>query len=245
MIDRIAPTERSSGRAAGFQSWRHLLFLHWQVPVNAVQALLPKGLTADTFEGRAYVGVVPFTMRDVRPRWSPSIPGISDFHELNVRTYVHQEGRNPGVWFFSLDAAKLVAVLAARALWHLPYHWASMSLVLDDDRVHYQSRRLWPEPIPADFEARYRIGKPVGHARPGTFEHFLAERYILFAETAPGRLSIGRVHHTPYPLHHADLIEWREWMVKAAGLPEPQGEPHVLYSPGVDVEVFALRSAAV
>jgi hypothetical protein len=244
MIDRISPTRRTPGRAAGYQRWRHLLFLHWPLPVDAVQALLPKGLTVDTFEGRAYVGVVPFTMRDVRPWWSPSIPGISHFHELNVRTYVHHEGRDPGVWFFSLDAAKLIAVLAARTLWHLPYHWAEMKLSLDGDLVHYQSRRRWPEPTPADFECRYRIGDPMGHARPGTLEHFLAERYVLFAETSPGRISIGRVHHTPYPLHRAELMEWRESVVKAAKLPEPQGEPHVLYSPGVDVDVFALRPVA-
>src|SRR5262245_6953235 len=243
-MDRISSTPRPPGRPAGPRTWRRLLFLHWQVPLDTVQALVPNALTVDTFEGRAYVGVIPFTMRDVRPWWSSSIPGISHFHELNVRTYVHHEGRDPGVWFFSLDAAKLIAVLAARALWQLPYYWADMQLSLDGDRVHYQRGRRWPEPTPADFEARYRIDNPTGHAQPGTFEYFLAERYILFSETSAGRLSIGRVHHTPYPLHHAELIEWRESMLKAAGLPEPQGEPHVLYSPGVDVDVFALQPVA-
>jgi hypothetical protein len=208
--------------------------------VESIQALVPAGLTVDTFEGRAYVGVVPFTMRDVAPWWSPPVPGISNFHELNVRTYVHHEGRNPGVWFFSLDAAKLIAVLAARAAWHLPYYWAAMRLKIDGDEVYYRSTRRWPEPKPADFEARYRIGKATGSAEPGTFDHFLAERYVLFSAPGPGPLKIGRVHHRPYPLHHAEVMEWRESMVTAAGLPEPQGKPHVLYSPGVDVEVFAL-----
>src|SRR5215212_7393217 len=123
-MDRIAPTRRPEDRPAGFQRWRHLLFLHWEVPAAAVQALLPAELDVDTFEGRAYVGVVPFTMRDVSPWWSPSVPGISNFDELNVRTYVHYKGSEPGVWFFSLDAASTLAVAAARAGWSLPYYRA-------------------------------------------------------------------------------------------------------------------------
>jgi uncharacterized protein YqjF (DUF2071 family) len=241
-MDRLAPTARPDGRPAGFQRWRTLLFLHWEVPVPAVQALLPPGLTADTFEGRAYVGVVPFTMRDVSPWWAPSVPGISNFHELNVRTYVHQDGDRPGVWFFSLDAAASIAVLIARAFWHLPYHRATMDLAQDGDWVHYRSRRRWPGPTPAECEVKYRIGEDLGSARPGTFEHFLAERYILYARSGAG-LSIGRVHHRPYPLRRAEVEQVRQTMVEAAGLPAPQGSPLALYSPGVDVDVYALEPA--
>lgn len=241
-MDRISPTERPPGRPAGSQRWRHLLFLHWEVSAEALRPLLPEALSIDTFEGRAYVGVVPFTMRDVRPRWSPSVPGISNFHELNVRTYVHHEGSRPGVWFFSLDAAKLIAVVAARVGWSLPYHFASMALEVQGDEVRYRSRRLAAGSTPASFEARYRIGEPLGAAAPGTFEHFLAERYILYARSGDGSLRLGRVHHRPYPLQRAEVLELRQSMVQAAGLPAPGDEaaPHALYSPGVDVDVYGL-----
>jgi uncharacterized protein YqjF (DUF2071 family) len=205
-----------------------------------VKALLPEGLEVDTWEGQAWVGVVPFAMFDVSPWWAPSVPGISNFLELNVRTYVHRGERAPGVWFFSLDAAKALAVLLARTGWDLPYHFSSMELDRDGDLVRYSSKRLYPGPTPADFKGSYRIGEPIGEATPGTFEHFLAERYVLYASGSSG-LRIGRVHHAAYPLHRAELegtVE--ESLVVAAGLPQPVGAPHVLYSPGVDVDVFAL-----
>ncbi|WP_437736622.1 YqjF family protein [Sorangium sp. So ce1335] len=242
-MDRLAPTLRPRGRPAGFQRWRELLFLHWETPVAALRAVVPPGLTLDTFEGRAYVGVVAFTMRDVTPWWSPSVPGISNFHELNVRTYVHRDGRDPGVWFFSLDAAKAIAVMIARAGWHLPYHFASMDIEARGGEVQYRSERRWPGPVPARFEARYRVGEPIGTAAPGTFEHFLAERYLLFAAHR-GELRVGQVHHAPYPLHRAEVSHVEESVVAAAGLPATEGAPHVLYSPGVDVDIFALGPAA-
>ncbi len=247
-MDRLAPARRPDDRPAGFQRWRTLAFLHWEVPVEAVTALLPEGLEVDTFEGRAYVGVVPFTMRDVSPWWSPSVPGVSNFHELNVRTYVHAGGR-PGVWFFSLDAASSIAVLAARTGWHLPYHRASMSLEEEDGEVRYRSRRLWPAPKPADLAVRYRVGEPLGEAVPGTFEHFLGGRCLLFASSKlsppPGAvapLMSGQVHHHPYPLCRAEVSEVTESVVAACGLPASSGPPHALYSPGVDVDVFALKA---
>lgn len=239
MIDRISPTERPLGRPQGFQRWRTLLFLHWEVPEAALRPLLPEELSIDTFEGRAYVGVVPFTMRDVAPRWAPSVPGISNFHELNVRTYVHHRGQDPGVWFFSLDAAGTIAVLAARAGWDLPYHRASMDLQINGNEVRYSSRRLFPGPKPADLSVRYQIGEALGPAAPGTFEHFLAERYILFARGRKG-LRIGKVHHKPYPLQRATVLECEQSMVRAQGLPHPEGPPLALYAAGVDVDIFPL-----
>src|SRR5262249_16954314 len=98
LMDRIAPTRRPPDPPAGFQRWRTLAFLHWEVPAEGVAALIPQELSVDTFEGRAWVGVVPFTMKDVSPWWAPSVPGVSNFHELNVRTYVHLRGDHPGVW---------------------------------------------------------------------------------------------------------------------------------------------------
>jgi uncharacterized protein YqjF (DUF2071 family) len=240
VIDRISPTERPLGRPQGFQRWRTLLFLHWEVPAEALQALLPPQLTVDTFEGRAYVGVVPFTMRDVAPRWSPSVPGISHFHELNVRTYVHCEGKNPGVWFFSLDAAGSIAVLVARAGWDLPYHRASMDMQVTGDEVRYSSRRLWPGPKPAELSVHYRLGEVLGPAVPGTFEHFLAERYVLFAGGKKG-IRMGRVHHKPYPLQRATVLSCEHSMIKVQGLPQADTAPLSLYASGVDVDIYGLE----
>jgi uncharacterized protein YqjF (DUF2071 family) len=240
-MDRIAAAERPDGRPAGFQRWRNLLFLHWEVPEAALRPLLPEALSIDTFEGKAWVGVVPFTMRDVSPWWSPSVPGISNFHELNVRTYVHYQGRDPGVWFFSLDAARLVAVLIARAGWHLPYFFADMAMDVRGDEVGYASRRRWPTTVPAELSTRYRVGEALGPSEPGSFQHFLVERYILYTAMDDGALRLGRVHHRPYLVRRAHVLELSQTMVQAAGLPSSAGVPHALYSPGVDVDVYALE----
>jgi uncharacterized protein YqjF (DUF2071 family) len=205
-----------------------------------VQATLPERLQLDTFEGRAYVGVVPFTMRDVSPWWSPSVPGVSNFHELNVRTYVSCDGV-PGVWFYSLDAANALAVAVARVGWSLPYHKASMRIEEENQVVRYTSSRRWPKPVPADFTATYRIEavEPV-RAIPGTLTHFLVERYVLFAEASGGVLRSGRVHHEPYPLTPVVVDEVEDTMVQAAGLTPTSALPLAHYSPGVDVDVYAL-----
>jgi uncharacterized protein YqjF (DUF2071 family) len=243
-MDRTSQAIRPEGRPAGFQRWRKLLFLHWEVDAAEVAKLLPAGVDVDTFEGKAYVGVVPFTMLDVAPRWSPSVPGISNFHELNVRTYVHLGGRDPAVWFFSLDAASSIAVLAARAGWHLPYHRASMELDVDDDNISYMSRRLWPGPKPAEFQCRYRIGEALPVSVDGTFQHFVAERYLLIAKAGDGSLSIGQVHHHPYELRKAHVEELEQSMTTAAGLAVPNVAPHAVYCEGVDVDIYALRPAS-
>ena len=183
------------------QEWRDLLFLHWVVPTDEIQKLLPPGLRVDTFEGAAYIGLVPFSMRNVRPVWSPSVPWLSHFHECNVRTYVVDERDGvPGVWFFSLDAANPVAVALARGLWKLPYFRAQMRLTRHGDgSIDYQTRRTGPKPLPADCRVSY---VPIGEAqaaRPGTREFFFAERYVLYASGTKGKLLRGRVHHTPIP----------------------------------------------
>jgi len=241
MIDRLSPTRRPDQRVRGYQKWRSLLFLHWSLPVEAVQRLLPPGLSVDTFEGRAFVGVIPFTMRGVRPRFAPAVAPVSNFHELNVRTYVHHEGRDPGIWFFSLEAANSLAVRLARRFWHLPYQRARMSMETQGNEVRYASERLWPGPLPARFRARWRTGEELGTAQPGTFEHFLVERYILYADLGPRGLRLGRVHHHPYLLRKAELLELDQDLLAPAGLPPVEGAPHVLHSPGVDVEVFGLQ----
>ncbi len=244
-IDRISPTRRPDGRPVMRQQWRDLLFLHWKVPLATLRPLIPPTLEIDKFEDEAYVGLVPFTMRNVRPVWSPAVPLLSNFHEVNVRTYVHSGGRNPGVWFFSLDAANLIAVQIARTVWKLPYYFAGMRLTKEEapdgqSRLQYVSHRKFPQPTPAEFAIDYTsAGHPLP-ASPGTLEHFLAERYLLYA-ARNHRLYCGQVHHTPYPLQTADVHSLTETLITAAGICRPDVLPIVHYASGVDVEIFPLR----
>lgn len=230
-----------------FQQWRRLLFLHWTVPAESLQSQLPPSLQLDTFEGKAYVGLVPFTMTGVRPVWAPPMRRLSDFHEINVRTYVHHNGRNPGVWFFSLDAANATAVRLARAWYRLPYHFARMSMDCDLGihavplTVQYRTERLWPGPTPASALIRYCVADNGPAPAPaGTLEHFLAERYILYSYSR-GHLYLGRVHHTAYPLQPAQLLSLDETLLSAAGISRPDEPPLVHYASGVNVEVFPLH----
>lgn len=239
-IDRISPTRRPPGRAAQRQSWWELLFLHWPVPIEQLRPLVPSRLEIDTHDGRAYVGLVPFTMTGVRPIWSPEVPGLSSFHEVNVRTYVHLEGRDPGVWFLSLDASSRIAVLVARATYHLPYRFAQMNLTRGPaGDVRYSSDRRWPGPKPAICTLKYGPVGPASPAAPGTLEHFLTERYVLYAERR-GRLYRGRVHHAPYPLQKAEFTDLDESLLAAAGVHHGNETPLAHYAKGVSVEVFGL-----
>lgn len=243
-VDRISPTLRPTGRrVVQRQSWRDLLFLHWRVPAALLAPHVGPGLTIDTFEGEAWVGVVPFTMRGVRPVWAPPVPWLSNFHETNVRTYVHRDGRDPGVWFFSLDAANAIAVWLARTLWHLPYHHARMSLDRRPDRsIAYESARFGATGT-ASLRVRCEPGPGVGTAATGTLEEFLVERYLLYTRDRRGRLRCGQVHHPRYPLQSARVLELEESLLSAAGLGRGAEPPLAHYAAGVDVDVFGLLPA--
>ena len=241
-IDRITPTLEPDRQVLLHQNWHHLLFLHWEIPPGELQALLPPRLTLDTFEGKAYIGLVPFTMTGVRPILTPPLPWISSFHEVNVRTYVHCEGRDPGVWFFSLDASSRIAVAAARAAYHLAYFEAEMDLRVGKGALpvfELDSRRTDPRGTkPANAHVRYRaLEGPVQPATPGTLEHFLIERYILYARSE-SQLYRARVHHTPYVLLEPQLDHLEETLIWAAGIKRPDRIPLMHYSPGVSVEIF-------
>jgi hypothetical protein len=242
VIDQAAPAGRPAGRAAMLQRWSELLFLHWEVPAAVLRPLVPDLLDVDTFDGRAYVGLVPFRMSRIRPPWGFALPLLSRFPEINLRTYVRRAGRAPGVWFFSLDAANPLAVLVARAAFRLPYNLARMRVAVEGARVAYESRRLWPGPKPAACHVDYEpVGAPAA-AGPGTLAHFLVERYVLYT-LARGRLHEGRVHHPPYELQAARVSGLRESLRAAAGLPPRETEPLAHYVSAVDVELFALREA--
>jgi uncharacterized protein YqjF (DUF2071 family) len=245
-IDRITPTLEPDQQVLMHQNWHHLLFLHWEIPPADLQALLPPRLELDTFEGKAYVGLVPFTMTGVRPILLPPLPGVSSFHEVNVRTYVHLDGQDPGVWFFSLDASSKLAVAAARAAYHLPYFDAEISFRISERPlpvVECDSRRADERgTMPANLHIRYGpVEGPVAPAVPGTLEHFLCERYILYAQDEERRLHRARVHHQPYPLQRADVTALDETMIWAAGLRRAEGVGLRHYAREVNVKIYSLE----
>ncbi len=249
-IDRVGPTREPGQWPVMRQNWRELLFVHWAVPAEELRPLVPPQLDLDLFDGTAYVGLVPFTMTGVRPVGLPAVPGLSNSHETNVRTYVHLAGRDPGVWFFSLDAANRVAVALARGLYHLPYYSARMFLERepaarpDDGRpILYAGVRCRPRPRPASYLIRACPTGSIQPARPETLEHFLIERYILYA-LANDRLYQGRVHHQAYPLQRADVLSLDESLLTAAGVRRPDTDPLGHFAAGVDVKVYALQPVA-
>jgi uncharacterized protein len=245
-IDRISPTLEPDQPVLLHQNWHHLLFLHWEVPVAELQALLPLRLTADTFEGKAYVGLVPFTLTGVRPIMVPPLPWISSFHEVNVRTYVHCEGRDPGVWFFSLDASSSIAVAAARAAYKLPYFGADIDFHVHPGAfptIDFDSHRTDERgAMPADVHVRYKpMEGPVTPAAPGTLEHFLVERYILYAENEQRDLYRARVHHQPYPVQRVEVSGLQETLIWAAGIKRSEQPAYSHYASEVNVNVYPLE----
>jgi uncharacterized protein len=245
--DRLAVRTRPTGREpVMYQRWDDLLFLHWSYDPLAIQSMLPSGLTVDTFEGKAYIGIVPFFMRDVRPSFCPRLPSISDFLELNVRTYVYDESGTPGVWFYSLDANQWLAVRAARRFFSLPYFDCKMKAEKNGRtaEIRYLShRRGTNEDLSSCFQYRPLGGMRL--AQPGTLEFFLIERYVLFARSARHTRPLsGRVCHQPYPLLDAEVTEWDDAAFELDGLTRPgRDADHVVMSPGVEVEVFSLEAS--
>lgn len=238
-LDRIGPTRRPAGPSDGTQQWRSLLFCHWRVPVSALRPLVPSALGIDTFDGQAWIGLVPFAMRSIRPWWLPRRLAF-DFLETNVRTYVHCNGR-PGVWFFSLDASSRLAVWAARLGWSLPYFHARMQASQADGWIHYRSSRGSGRP---GLKISFRPGESLGTATPGSLEHFLFERYLLFVEKRK-QIYEGQVHHAPYQIQAAEAGILEDQLLAAAGWDPAARRPDLChFSPGVDVEVFRIRPLA-
>lgn len=240
---RRAP-HRPDGRPAIRFRWRSLLFLHWRLPAETLRPLIPAGLEIDLFDDSAWIALVPFTMDRIRHRWMPPIPTFSAFHECNVRTYVIRDGE-PGVWFFSLDAASRLAVWGARTLWHLNYKYAHIMLDDNGNHVRYAvSRRHAPR---ATMRAAWTVGAPRPIAREGTLEHFLTERYQMYAADPRGRLFRGRILHDPWPLHEAMLHELDDGLIAAAGVTLPaarfEAPDSILASPSIMVDAWPLERA--
>jgi uncharacterized protein YqjF (DUF2071 family) len=238
-MDRIGPTLRPRGQHQGFQRWHRLLFSHWTVPESVLRPLVPASLSLDTFDGRCFVGVVAFTMQNIRPwRWAPTIPGGTEFGEINLRTYVHLDGAEPGVFFFSLDAAHRLIVIAARSFWGLPYFYSDVRVRDSDPEISFTSTR---KAAHVEFAAHAHVGSRLAVAAPDSLEFFLCERYQFYVEMR-GRLCRARVHHEPYLLHSVERSQVDTTLLAAAGLPTGGERTRDLFSPGVDVDVFALEN---
>jgi uncharacterized protein YqjF (DUF2071 family) len=221
------------------QSWHDLLFAHWPVDARALRERVPQGLELDLFEEQAWLGVVPFDMTNVAPRFVPAVPGISAFPELNVRTYVTVGGK-AGVYFFSLDAESAIAVALARAMLKLPYYTASIDVARQDGWVDYWSERLADNHAPpAEFEGRYRPIGPVQHARPGSLEYFLTERYCLYNVDEEFKAYRLEIHHPPWELQIAEADITLNTMAEASGIRLPSMAPLVHYSRRQDVVAWA------
>ncbi len=219
------------------QSLHDLLFAHWPVERSVLEPHLPPGLTLDTFESCAWVGVVPFRMSGIRLRGLPPVPGTSAFPELNVRTYV-TDGTKPGVWFFSLDAANALAVAVARAWFHLPYLRARMRCEAEGDAIVYDSERTHRGAAKGAFRGRYGPDGAPYLSSPGTLEHWLTERYCLYAESPRGLLR-GEIHHVPWPLQPAWAEIETNTIAEASGIALPDTDPLLHFVRRIDVPCWA------
>jgi uncharacterized protein YqjF (DUF2071 family) len=220
------------------QTWDDLLFAHWRVPAEALRPLVPVSLPVDTFDGSAWLTVTPFEISGLRLHGTPPVPGLSRFPELNVRTYTSLDGM-PGIWFFSLDAGSAAAVAAARRTYRLPYHRARMTIERDVAGIRYRSARTSPDGSTAALEVEY---VPTGDARPpalGTLEHWLTERYCLYAADR-GRIFRAEIHHPPWPLQPARAAIAANTMAPP-GVALPESEPLLQFARRQDVVIWPLK----
>ena len=220
------------------QTWNDLLFAHWPLAPDYLRPFVPPELSLDLYDRSAWIAVTPFHMSNVTPRLTPPLPWLSAFPELNVRTYVVYKG-TPGVFFFSLDAARLLAVWGARYGYFLPYFHAHMRVARDGEEITYSSRRLRR---PAEFRGRYQPAGPIRQRTKGSLEYFLTERYCLFT-LRDGRIYRGDIHHVPWPLQDAEATFDVNTMADAAGIALPRTKPLLHFAKKLDVLIWPLRVA--
>ena len=237
-VEAVSPTATNRvARPVMLQGWKDLASIHWPYDPEIVQALLPGPYRVDTFRGAAWVGVIPFRMERIRIPGLPPLGPLSTFPETNVRTYVVDARGRRGVWFASLDVSRLLPAVVARTTYQLPYAWSRMSIEPEGDGFRYRSRRRWPLGG-AMSDLLVEVGERIDPGALGALDHFLTARWAL-GSTLLGRPLWAAVDHAPWPLHRAALVEGVETLTSAAGLPAPEGPPHVLWSPGVEVRIAA------
>jgi uncharacterized protein YqjF (DUF2071 family) len=231
-----APPAPRVPRPVMYHRWDLISFLHWRYRPAVLEPLLPRGLRLEIFDDTAWVGLIPFLMAGVRSPGLPAIPWLSRFPEINVRTYVRDEHGRSGIWFLSLDAARLPAVLGARATYRLPYFWSDMAVRAAGQHIAYRCRRRLPPRDTARCDADVIMGAPLAEPARDELAHFLTARFRLFTIIA-GKLAAADAEHPDWPLHHAELRHLDQNLLQRAGLPPPAGEPLMHASPGVAVRV--------
>jgi uncharacterized protein YqjF (DUF2071 family) len=239
-MDRVGPTRRPERLAIGYQRWESMLFLHWPLDPEVLRPLVPARLDLDTCEGHAWLGLTLFTVSGARVRGLPELPLLSRFNEVNVRTYVHLGGRDPGVWCLSLDASNLAAAAVARSSLGLPYFPARISRGHVGAVQSYRVQR-WQSGERAALSASWRASSGDFIARPGTLEYFLTERYFLYSRALGRKLLRQQVHHRPWVLCAAERVELTTSLERAAGVPDRSQAPLAHDSPGVEAELFLPR----
>lgn len=228
------PRPLPGGRWAVSERWNDLLFAHWPVPAAAITALLPPSLETDTFQGSAWVGMVPFWLDRIKLRGIPTLPGMRGFPDLNLRTYVRDRASGAqGIYCFSIDAGNPFAAAAARLFFRLPYHWAEMHFEKRSDREFsfYSRRRFSPRSV--IFKVRYRGLGPnrrTAEIPAGSLEYFLTERYCLFTSNHNGQPIRANIHHVPSPLEEAEAEIERNDLAAAIGIALPNEKPILHYS---------------
>jgi uncharacterized protein YqjF (DUF2071 family) len=214
------------------QHWSDLLFLHWEIDPDTLRALIPPSLEIDTYDGKGWLGVVPFSMSGVAPRGSPKPSFICDFPEINVRTYVKRDGK-PGIWFFSLDVPRRLPVWLARTFFHLPYFKAEMEVRNEGSDTYYKSTCR-----NRSFEATYR-GRRAILPEEGSFERWATERYCLYSARNDGRLYRAEEQHPRWPLQQAEYSIRKNTMLDA--FPIGEQHPSALFSKELPVVAWMVR----
>lgn len=234
-MDRLAMRGRPEGTPLMHQRWEKLLFLHWPVAPELLRPHVPEGLELDLFDGKAWLGITPFTIPKLNATGLPAIPGLRSFHEFNVRTYVYRNGV-PGIWFFSLEASKLIPTVAARLFYSLPYRKSDISFRTYAHSFSFSSHRS--APMDADFVVRWKAGLPLPAPAIDSLEFFLVERYCLFAANG-GEISSTRIYHVPWTLRGVTSLEFYSTMFTSLGLPRPDTTPIAFYANSQEVDLWA------
>ena len=226
------------------QRWEELAYFHWAYDIEEVQSLLPPGVQVNTFDGAAWVGLIPFEMRGVRLGPTPAVPWLGRFIEINVRTYVRDPHGRRAVWFFSLDVPRAAIVSVARSVFALPYCWSTAHHEVDGSHHHYRMERRWPHGRDRRADMTFTVGAPLQADEVTPLDHFLTARWALLTQRR-GRLRYGRVHHPRWPLHRVSAAAIHQDVLQAAGLPAPAGDPHARFSPGVPVRIGWFEEVAI
>ncbi|HMJ64736.1 MAG TPA: DUF2071 domain-containing protein [Candidatus Binatia bacterium] len=239
-LDRLAMRARPEGTPIMHQRWENLLFLHWSIDPNVLRTALPSELELDTFEDKAWIGITPFALTNVHLTSMPPIPGLNAFEEINVRTCVHYRGI-PGIWFFSLDASKVIPAVAARTFFLLPYFKAQVKFEQTAPEFHFSSARIG---LPAaHFRATWRTGVRLRDPDLESLAFFLVERYCYFA-VQEGAVYATRIYHHPWILDEATVQSHTSTMIGATGIPEPGAAPLAYFSRELEVDIWKPASAS-